>query len=195
MSVAAGVESQGARSGAERERTSKHETGAMPSVPRDVDALLDLSPPALRALYESAPAPRIVDVSGDLKGRMLAITLLPPWAAALPARWARTGSFPWRGKSFSPLTEDAGEGRNRVVSDRVKLFRFTTRIAPSRHDGQPALELDYDLKGNPWVIRQIEDEIRELSPGLYLGQAYFRTRTGPRFVLWFGLQARSPQSS
>jgi len=186
MSVVAETESDGPGS-----RAAGHTTrAAMPSLPASVDALLDIAPRALVRLYEAAPAPRIRDVSGDLEGRMLAVTLLPSWVTALPARWARTGSFPWRGKSFVVLSEDAGEGRNRVVSDRVKLFRFTTRIAPSRHDGQPALELDYDHRGNPWIIRQIEDEIRELKPGLYLGQAYFRTRSGPRFVLWFGLQSR-----
>lgn len=198
MSAVAGAESQGPGCPAtghavdrtsSRHTTSKHGGPATPSMPDGVDALLDLPAAELTALYEAAPSPRIRDVSGDLRGRMLAVTLLPPWATALPGRWARTGSFPWRGKTFTPLSDDSGEGRNRVVSDRVKIFRFTTRVAPSRHDGQPALELDYDLRGNPWVIRQIEDEIRELSPGLYLGQAYFRTRGGPRFVLWFGLQS------
>jgi hypothetical protein len=37
------------------------------------------------------------------------------------------------------------------------------------------------------LIRAIKDEIREVRPGLYLGQAYFQLRTGPRLVLYFAL--------
>lgn len=156
-----------------------------------VDDLLNLEHAELTSLYVAAPAPAIQAVHGDLKGRMLAVPLLPDWLTRGPRAWARTGSFPWRGKSFQPHSRDEGEGINRVVSDRWKLFRFTTKITPSRHDQRPALELDYDHGSNPWFIRRIEDEIRELSPGLYLGQAYWRSGTGDRtFVLWFGLQQR-----
>jgi hypothetical protein len=160
------------------------------AAPRSVDDLLGLDHDALKSLYEGAAPPPIPIVSGALKGRMLAVPAFPDWVTKWPRAWARTGSFPWRGKSFTPLSEDGGEGINRVFSDRLTLFRFTTKIAPSRHDGQPTFELDYDHPGNPWFIRRIEDEIREVSPGLYLGQAYFRTKSGPFFVLWFGLQRR-----
>lgn len=161
------------------------------SVPTGVDALLDLEHEALRALYEDAGPPAVRDVDGDLKGRMLAVPALPDWLTRGPRLWARSSSFPWRGKSFMPLSQESGEGINRVFSDRLKLFRFTTKITPSRHDGKPALELDYDHRGNPFFIRMIEDEIRELRPGLYLGQAWLRTSKGKTFVLWFGLEDRS----
>jgi hypothetical protein len=49
------------------------------------------------------------------------------------------------------------------------------------------VQLDYDHPENPWLIRAIKDEIREVRPGLYLGQAYFQLRTGPRLVLYFAL--------
>jgi hypothetical protein len=74
-----------------------------------------------------------------------------------------------------------------VGSDRVSLFRFTTAITPSRHDGKPALELDYDHAGNPRFIRMIEDEVRTIAPGLWLGQAWLRTQSKKHFVLWFAL--------
>lgn len=152
-----------------------------------LDDLLFLEHEELRLLYESAKAPAIGDLDGALRGRMLAVPALPDVVTALPRAWARTGSFPWRGKSFSPKSEAAGEGINRVVSDRVSLFRFTTAITPSRHDGKPVLELDYDHRGNPRFIRMIEDEVRTIAPGLWLGQAWLRVGGKKHFVLWFAL--------
>jgi hypothetical protein len=96
--------------------------------------------------------------------------------------------FPWRGKSFSPRSADNGEGINRVLSDRFKLFKFTTFVAPSRAGAFESVQLDYDHPGNPFFIRAIKDEIRELRPGLYLGQAYLHLRDTDRLVLYFGLE-------
>lgn len=152
-----------------------------------LDALLDLDHGALTSLYESATLPVLGAIRGDLRGRMLAVPALPPAVTALPCAWARTSTFPWRGKSFTPRGEGRGEGVNRVVLDRWHLFRFETRVSPSRHDGRDAIELDYDRPGNPFFIRAIEDEIREVAPGLFLGQAWLRVAGRKHFVLWFGL--------
>ncbi len=157
---------------------------------RKLDALLDLAPHELGRMYEEARAPRLGDVRGDLRGRMLAWSILdnhPRIAAGLRA-FAGAKTFPWRGKSFKPFTEENGEGINRVFSDRFRLFRFETFIGPSRAGDFDALQLNYDLSGNPPVIRSIKDEMRELEPGLWLGQAYLRTRSRlrpePADVLW-----------
>ncbi len=165
-------------------------TGSPARITRRISALDDLvflENEELRLLYEGATAPKLLDLSGALRGRMLAVPSLPDVVTALPRAWARTKNFPWRGKTFSPRTESAGEGINRVVSDRVSLFRFTTAITPSRHDGLPALELDYDHPSNPGFIRMIEDEVRTIAPGLWLGQAWLRTSKTKHFVLWFAL--------
>jgi hypothetical protein len=162
-----------------------------------LDDLVFLENDEMRLLYEAAPAPAIRDLDGPLRGRMLAVPALPDVVTALPRAWARTRSFPWRGKTFRPTSDVAGVGKNRVVSERVSLFPFTTAIAPSRHDGKPALELDYDHAGNPGFIRRIEDEVRTIAPGLLLGQAWLRTgRTKHSngsclFVLWFALESRA----
>jgi hypothetical protein len=149
-----------------------------------LDALLERSCSELQAMYEGARTPRIGDVDGDLRGRMLAWPSLEARPAVAGAIRAFAGSrgFPWRGKSFHPHTESTGDGINRVVSDRVRLFRFETFIGPSRAGDFDALQLDYDLPGNPPVIRSIKDEIRELERGLWLGQAWLRTRK--REILW-----------
>lgn len=154
---------------------------------RALDDLVYLEDADMRPLYEGARAPALGDLDGPLRGRMLAVPALPDVVTALPRAWARTHTFPWRGKTFTPRTSATGVGINRVVSDRVSLFRFTTAITPSRHDGKPALELDYDHAGNPRFIRMIEDEVRTIAPGLWLGQAWLRTQSKKHFVLWFAL--------
>lgn len=151
---------------------------------RRLDSLLDLPCSELERLYVEARAPRIGQVEGDLRGRMLAWPSLAsrPGVAGAIRSFAGSSAFPWRGKSFHPRTENNGEGINRVVSDRFRLFRFETFIAPSRAGDFDALQLDYDLRGNPPVIRSIKDEIRELEPGLWLGQAWLKTKK--REILW-----------
>lgn len=146
--------------------------------------MLDLSCPELERLYVGARAPRIGQVEGDLRGRMLAWPSLEsrPGIQGALRSFAGAASFPWRGKSFHPRTESQGDGINRVVSDRFRLFRFDTFIAPSRAGDFDALQLDYDLPGNPPIIRSIKDEIRELEPGLWLGQAWLKTKK--REILW-----------
>jgi hypothetical protein len=85
-----------------------------------------------------------------------------------------------------------GEGINRVFTDRFRLFRFETFIGRSKAGDFDALQLDYDLPENPGIIRAIKDEIRELEPGLWLGQAYFHTKRSDTLVLYFGLARRGP---
>jgi hypothetical protein len=154
-----------------------------------LDGLLDLDCDTLQKLYEGARVPRLSDVRGDLRGRMLAWPVMPPDGRLRRAVRAFAGSsvFPWRGKSFSPRGEDGGEGKNRVVRDRWKLYRFETLIDRSRAGDFDCVQLDYDLPENPFFIRAIKDEIREIAPKLYLGQAYLQLRDKTHLVLYFGL--------
>lgn len=154
-----------------------------------LDSLLDESTSSLQRMYEEARAPRIGEVEGPLRGRMLGWPMLdakPGIQGAIRA-FAGSAAFPWRGKSFRPESETNGEGINRVFSERTKLFRFETFIARSRAGDFDALQLDYDLPTNPPVIRSIKDEIRELEPGLWLGQAYLQTKKRDLLWLYFAL--------
>ncbi len=157
-----------------------------------LDELLFLEHRALLSLYEQGTSPPIHALKGDLRGRMLAVPALPKVITALPCAWARTQFFPWRGKSFSRGEQARGHGINRVVSERLKVFPFETFVGPSHHDAKPAVQLDYDLRQNPFFIRAIEDEVREISPGVYLGQAWLRVKGRAHFVLWFALEHRRP---
>jgi hypothetical protein len=161
---------------------------ARAEVPASVDDLLALAPDALARLYQEASVPDLSRIDGDLKGRMLAWQGLRGPAAGLIRAAASWDRFPWRGKSFHPRGAGAGVGVNRVVSDRWKLFEFTTFVGPSRAGDFDAVQLDYDHPGNPFFIRAIKDEIRELKPGLFLGQAWLQLKDKEHLVLYFGLQ-------
>jgi hypothetical protein len=152
-----------------------------------LDDLLALAPPELLELYRSARVPVLEDVHGDLRGRMLAIQGLPEPFAGAPRALASASWFPWRGKSFSPHGPVSGEGINRVVSERLRLFRFETSIGRSRAGDFDAVQLDYDLPENPFFIRPIKDEIREIDAGLWLGQAWLQLDQKAHLVLYFGL--------
>lgn len=156
---------------------------------RSLDDLLALDHAALVPLYQEGTVPTMEALDGDLRGRMLHVAT-PSLLRTIGQAWAGRDSFPWRGKSFSHWSSTHGEGMNRVVSDQVLLFRFRTNVRPSRHDQKPCVNLDYDLAGNPFFIRAVEDEIREIEPGLFLGQAWLRYGLKKHFVLWFGLTSR-----
>jgi hypothetical protein len=143
---------------------------------------------ALGRRYANGTVPRLPDLDGTPRGRMLT------WVGPLgrgPAfgavrRFAGSSSFPWGGKSFRSGSDTHGRGINRV---RVlgDAFPFETRIGPSVTDGRPCVILDYDLPQNPWLIRQIHDELRQVGKGLYLGPAMWKGRKAPTLVLYFAI--------
>ncbi len=145
----------------------------------------------LAGLYAQGGPPSLSDLDGAPEGRMLAFAGALGRGRPFRAlrRFAVQPFFPWDGKTFHARTAEAGWGINRVraVGD---LFRFETRFGPSALDGKECLILDYDLPSNPWPIRQIHDELRDVSPGLFLGPAMWKTSRGPKLVLFFGIAPR-----
>ena len=67
------------------------------------------------------------------------------------------------------------------------VFPFATHFGPSAIDGKPCLVLDYDQPENPWLIRQIHDELRQVGPGVFLGPAMWKARPTPKLVLYFAI--------
>jgi len=142
----------------------------------------------LGAVYATGTVPELADLEGSPRGRMLAFAGPLGRGRAFEAlrRFARARYFPWDGKSFASRSDGHGSGVNRVrwLGD---LFRFDTRVAPSRLDGRPCVVLDYDLPDNPWFIRKIHDELRRVGPRLFLGPAMWKARRGERLVLYFAI--------
>lgn len=163
-----------------------------PTVIRTLEDLAGMAPGALMEAYRGGRVPGVRDLDGALAGRMLAIPLLArlPLVPRLLRAYGRSRIFPWQGKTFRSLDADRGEGVNRVLWDRFSWFRFTTGVGKSRSGDFDALLLDYDHPSNPPLVRSVKDEVREVAPGLWLGQAFLCLRSTPRLVLFFGLERK-----
>jgi hypothetical protein len=55
-------------------------------------------------------------------------------------------------------------------------------------DGGPTLVFDYF--DSSFICKQYRDEVREVSPGIYLGCMHRRDDDGPKIATWFALDAR-----
>jgi hypothetical protein len=163
-----------------------------------LDDLAGRSEDALESLYRAGSVPAdFFERAGRPKGRMLAVRRLDRGAPFDVLRsFAASQRFPWGGKSFFRVGREHGRGINRVRLGpaRFEWYPFDTRVEPSLVDGRPTVLLDYDKPENPFFIRRIRDEIRELEPGLFLGPAMWRDdRGGAAHVLWFALDFRDPE--
>lgn len=175
-----------------RPRSSRSRATAANAPVLDLDALSRMDVGELGALYARGAHPESVDtLEGNPRGRMLAVRTLDRGVAGGAIRSvAGAAFFPWGGKTFVGRGA-RGTGVNRLhLFGRHELFPFHTRIAASAIDCAPCVVLDYDLPDNPGAIRKIHDEVREVSPGLFLGPAMWKTAKGPALVLWFALDTR-----
>lgn len=156
-----------------------------------LDQLAAMSADELTEIYRSGSVPTSLAVlDGMPTSRALALAGplgKPPvaglWAAAADADW-----FPWAGKSFQHRDAESGWGMNRVrLGVQLNLFYFTTSFDRSAIDGEPCILLDYNHRENPFVIRKIRDELREVSPGLFLGPAMAVLPSRNELVLYFAV--------
>ena len=156
----------------------------------DLAALRRMSYDELERLYRAAKRPSALsDLNGDAVGAMLA------WRrpasgplASLLRKFGESPIFAWKGKSFKSLSPERGEGINRVsLFGKRRWFPFGTRFDTSFMDGEPTFVLDYSGGGNPPLIKSIVDEVREVSPRLYLGPAALKVRGRARPILFFAV--------
>ena len=165
------------------------------TVVHSLDSLAARSLAELEMLYRAATVSSSMHAAdGPLLGRMLTVRGLPPALGVPLRRFAASRAFVWEGKTFHASSDTRGVGHNRVFIPRAlgrqNLFPFETLFGPSAIDGKQTLILDYDLDVNPSYIRHIHDEIREVSPGLFLGPAMWKGVRGASLVLWFALDSR-----
>jgi len=164
---------------------AKHE--ATPSY--TVEDLARLTTTEATELYQRGTVPPMTALDGSPRGRMLAVARLDGGGVAARLRaFAGSNAFPWAGKSFAAADSKIGSGINRVrLLGTRDLFPFDTLVGASAVDGRPCIILDYDKPANPWFIRKIHDELREVAPDLYLGPAMWKTAGEPRLLLYFAI--------
>ena len=86
----------------------------------------------------------------------------------------------WKGKVFDPGT---GTLRNKVGPLGTRAITAKVYHGQSWYDTNQAIILDYSRTS--WLARWVRDEIREVSPGVFLGIVYWGKHRILKFVLDF----------
>jgi mono/diheme cytochrome c family protein len=111
-------------------------------------------------------------------------------AIVLPGSWfdrflcALIRALIWKGKVFSPKS---GDLRNLIGPFAFRIIRAKVYQDQSWFATGPAIILDYSRTS--FVAGMIRDEIRQVAPGLYLGQVYWGKRRIALFMLEFPTSA------
>jgi hypothetical protein len=138
----------------------------------DVPQLLEMPKDELDMLFRSSGAGEIP--VGKTSG---AVLLAPGTVVAWPAK--RLIQFlVWRGKVFD---RQKGDVLNVILPFGVKAVRAKVYKDASWFDEQETIVLDYSQTS--FVAKKIRDEIREVSPGVYLGLVFW----GRTMILHFAL--------
>jgi hypothetical protein len=139
----------------------------------DVDRLLTMSQEQLDALFTASPAGEIP------KGEAEGTAIVAPGTTYSPTIARFISSFAWQGKVF-----DAEKGvlRNKILPLGLNAIIAKVYKGESWLDGKECIVLDYS--DTSLLAQWIRDEIREISPGVYLGKVYW----GKQRLIDFALQ-------
>jgi hypothetical protein len=136
--------------------------------------LTGMSQAELDDLFRRSPLGDIPD--GDADGTAI---VAPGTELEQPILWFARW-LAWQGKVFD---RPRGQLVNKVGPFGAHLFKAWVYIAPSWFDGEPAIILDYSKAS--LLARKVRDEIREVSPGTYLGIVFYGQVKTINFVLQF----------
>lgn len=155
-----------------------------------VDDLAAASAEELEELFADGDCPALDELDGRYDGAVLSSPHLPVENAELE-RLLNAHLLPWRGKRFD-ATDDPPRGHNEYSVGPLDVdgYGFEGVIRSSELDGDDCYVFDYDIAENPPPMRNVKDELRRISEGLYLGRFYFHLGTDYRFVTSFALRRR-----
>ena len=185
-------------------QTHSKGNGAIPGArpvfaPLTLESLGLMSEAALEQQFNRGSVPvSLNNLDGVAKGRILRLV---GWAGRAPIapvvrHFTSSRLFPWRGKNLRSRSRGQGSGVNRVhLLGHHKLLPFRTLIEPSMLDGQPCICIDYDRPENPRLVRRFRDELREVSPGLFMGPALVKIGQGYRALFYFALEVTGKEDT
>jgi hypothetical protein len=147
-------------------------SGSEPYCPAD---LTRMSWTDLECVYRKAEPGRVPN--GFARGH---VAYCPD--AFLSRTKSAAGQLLWQGKHF-----DAEVGTLINQWRGLQAIRGTVYHGTSWLDGKPAIILDYSETSRVWS--DVRDEMREVSPGVFLGAMFLRRCPEPRLKLYFVLQS------
>jgi hypothetical protein len=140
----------------------------------DVQKLLTMSQMQLDALFTASSAGEIPD--GEAEGT----AIVAPGTRYSPNIAKFISNFAWQGKVF-----DAKKGvlRNKILPLGLNAIIAKVYKADSWLDDKECIVLDYS--DTSLLAHWIRDEIRQISPGVYLGKVYWGKQRLIDFALEF----------
>lgn len=140
----------------------------------DVPKLLTMSQVQLDELFTASPAGAIPD--GEAEGT----AIVAPGTTYSPNIAKFISSFAWQGKVF-----DAKKGvlRNKILPLGLNAIIAKVYKGNSWLDDKECIVLDYS--DTSLLAHWIRDEIRQISPGVYLGKVYWGKQRLIDFALEF----------
>jgi hypothetical protein len=140
--------------------------------------LTTMSQTELDDLFRQSPMGEIPD--GDAQGTAI---VAPGTEIEGPILWFGRW-LAWQGKVFD---RSRATLLNKVGPFGWHLIRARVYIAPSWFDQKPCIVLDYSKTS--LLASKVRDEIREVSPGTFLGIVFYDGQKTINFVLQFGASA------
>ena len=144
-----------------------------------LEDLRDADLSELHAVYDEGTVPDRDDVSGEMRGMVLAGR-----GIGRTRLWRRGANLtPWAGIRI----DDEG-GTNRVGFPPVVFDRYGFEKYVERDEEGGALVLDYDIVENPYALRRLEERLREIEDGLFLGKSYLRVGGRSVFLHYYAVE-------
>ena len=133
----------------------------------DPEQFLKLSSTQLDDIFRASPAGELPVGQGD------GTAIIAPGTAISDDIARFVHIFSWKGKVFEHDAVNAGHGwlKNRILLLGHKAIIAQVYKGESWFDGKECIVLDYSHTSI--VAQWIRDEIREVSPGVYLGLVYW----------------------
>lgn len=141
---------------------------------RTVDDLVKLSQAELDELYKNSAAGKIPD--GDAQGT----AIIFPGSMLTEVLIPFIRLFVWQGKFFY---RDREFLLNKITLFGIKVIKADVYRGESWLCGGESIILDYSKTS--FMAQKIRDEIREVAPGIYLGNAYWDKMRVLNFILQF----------
>ena len=129
----------------------------------DVPALLKMTQADLDALFQASPPGPIPNGEGD------GTAIVAPGTEFTLEIARFINLFAWQGKIFDA---QAGLLRNRILAFGINAIIARVYVAASWIDQRDCIVLDYSETS--LVAEWVRDEIRLISPGLYLGKVFWK---------------------
>jgi hypothetical protein len=141
---------------------------------QDPDDFLKMSSDQLDDIFRQSPVGEIPNGESD------GIAIIAPGTDVSDEIASFVHLFTWKGKVFDAAK---GELRNRILPLGTKAIVAKVYKDKSWLDDKECIVLDYSKTS--LIAKWIRDEIREVSPGIFLGVVYFGKKKLIHFALKF----------